>query len=102
MTARLDSVAIAARKRDLPDWTATDAGLQREFTFPSFAEAFGFMAAVAVVAERMDHHPDWSNSWNRVAVRLVSQDVGGVSERDFTLAARMSALYAGFSIPPAA
>lgn len=102
MTARLDSAGIAAKMRDLPGWTVTDAGLQREFVFPAFAQAFGFMAAVALVAERMDHHPDWSNTWNRVAVHLVSHDVGGLSERDFTLAARMSALYTGFSTPPAA
>ena len=76
-------------------WELRDGALHREFTFASFAEAFGFMAAVAVVAEAMDHHPDWSNSWNRVTVALSSHDVGAVTDRDVRLARRMSELAGG-------
>ncbi|MGB3410825.1 MAG: 4a-hydroxytetrahydrobiopterin dehydratase [Microthrixaceae bacterium] len=66
--------------------------LVREFKFNNFTGAFGFMAAVATVAERMGHHPDWSNSYNKVTVRLTTHDVGGVTSLDVELAHEMSAL----------
>lgn len=84
------------RLTDVPGWSIADAGLDRQFQFPDFATAFGFMAAAAVVAERMNHHPEWSNVYNRVTVRLTTHDVGGLSALDFDLAARMSDLAGGF------
>lgn len=72
-----------------PEWAFDEARggtLQREFRFPGFAEAFGFMAEVALVAEKMDHHPEWSNVYSRVAVTLTTHDAGGVTEKDFALA----------------
>ncbi len=81
---------------DLPGWAIDGDGIHRQFQFPDFATAFGFMAAVAVVAERMNHHPDWSNVYNRVTVRLTTHDVGGLSIYDFDLAARMSEIAGGF------
>jgi 4a-hydroxytetrahydrobiopterin dehydratase len=85
---------IARRLELLPrDWMLRDGKLHREFRFATFAEAFGFMTSVAIVAQELDHHPDWTNSYDRVAVSLSSHDVGGISERDFTLAERMQKLF---------
>jgi 4a-hydroxytetrahydrobiopterin dehydratase len=79
---------------DVPGWTLDDDALERTFTFPDFVTAFGFMASAAIVAEKMNHHPEWSNVYSKVVVRLSTHDVGGLSELDFELAARMSALAA--------
>ena len=70
-------------------WTLSDDGrsISRDFTFVDFAAAFGFMTRVALAAEKADHHPDWSNSWNRVSIRLTSHDAGGLTARDHALAA---------------
>jgi 4a-hydroxytetrahydrobiopterin dehydratase len=68
-------------------WIEVDGRLHRELVFADFAEAFAFMTRVAEVAERLDHHPDWSNSWNRVVIDLVSHDAGGLTDRDRALAA---------------
>lgn len=76
-------------------WTVVDGGLHREFEFADFVAAFGFMSSVALVAEKMDHHPDWSNSYNRVVVDLSSHDVGGITERDHELAGRINDLAGG-------
>lgn len=67
-------------------WTVEGEVLRKEFVFADFAEAFAFMTRVAVEAERLDHHPDWSNSWNRVVVELTSHDVGHLTDRDVRLA----------------
>ncbi|MEL6982606.1 MAG: 4a-hydroxytetrahydrobiopterin dehydratase [Actinomycetota bacterium] len=84
------------RLGDVPGWEIVGDGLERTFRFPDFAAAFGFMAASAVVAERLNHHPEWSNVYNRVTVRLTTHDAGGISAYDFDLAARMSDLAGGF------
>jgi len=73
-------------------WELVDGRLHREFEFADFSEAFGFMARVALLAERLDHHPDWSNSWNRVVIDLSSHDVGAITDRDRELAAAISAV----------
>ena len=73
-------------------WEVVDGKLHRELTFADFSEAFGFMARVALAAERADHHPDWSNSWNTVVIDLVSHDAGGLTDRDRALAEAISAL----------
>ncbi|MEZ5206642.1 MAG: 4a-hydroxytetrahydrobiopterin dehydratase [Acidimicrobiales bacterium] len=71
----------------LPDgWDVVDGKLHRTFTFADFSEAFGFMTRVALAAERLDHHPEWSNVWNRVTIDLISHDVGAITDRDVTLA----------------
>lgn len=83
---------IMTRLAAIPQWSLRDAALFREFRFDGFAEAFGFMASVAIVAQEMDHHPDWTNVFDRVTIRLSSHDVRGISERDFALAARIDRL----------
>ncbi len=65
---------------------AVDGRLHREFVFVDFAEAFAFMTRVAAEAERLGHHPDWSNAWNTVTIDLVSHDKGGLTDRDCRLA----------------
>jgi 4a-hydroxytetrahydrobiopterin dehydratase len=83
---RLAPEEIERRLAQLPKWALQEGKLHRELRFPSFVAAFGFMTRVALVAEKRDHHPDWSNSYDRVVIDLSSHDVGGVSARDFELA----------------
>jgi 4a-hydroxytetrahydrobiopterin dehydratase len=77
-----------------PGWEVVDGKLHRELAFADFSEAFAFMTRVALLAERADHHPDWSNSWNRVVIDLVSHDAGGLTDRDVALAAAINTLVA--------
>ena len=71
------------------DWSIVDGKLHRELEFASFREAFAFMTAVALEAEKLDHHPDWSNSWNRVVIDVVNHSAGGITDRCYTLAERI-------------
>ncbi|MBT8354839.1 MAG: 4a-hydroxytetrahydrobiopterin dehydratase [Desulfofustis sp.] len=73
----------------LSEWTAFDNSLKRVFSFRNFREAFGFMAEAALVAERKNHHPDWSNVYNRVTVQLTTHDAGGITTKDFDVARQM-------------
>ena len=91
--AKLRDEEVHARLAELPEWNLRDGKLFREFRFKDFVAAFGFMSRCALVAERMDHHPEWSNVYNRVSVSLVTHDCQGLSERDFALAQRMNELY---------
>jgi 4a-hydroxytetrahydrobiopterin dehydratase len=75
-------------------WSLQADKLHCELSFPDFVQAFGFMAKVALVAERMNHHPEWSNVYNRVVIDLTTHDAGGISELDFQLASHIDALYA--------
>jgi 4a-hydroxytetrahydrobiopterin dehydratase len=67
-------------------WTVVDGKLHRELEFHDFVEAFGFMSMVALLAEKANHHPDWSNTYNKVAVDLFSHDKGEITDRDTNLA----------------
>lgn len=84
------SEALAA----LPQWRPRADGLaiEREFKFRDFSEAFAFMARVALIAEKHDHHPEWSNVYNRVAITLTTHDAGGLSDRDVTMARAIDGL----------
>lgn len=81
-------------------WAETEDGLTREFRFEDFMNAFSFMTAVAAVAEAMDHHPDWCNSWNRVTITLLSHDVGRVTDRDRRLAEAIDQVALRFRTSP--
>jgi 4a-hydroxytetrahydrobiopterin dehydratase len=72
-----------------PGWTMVDGALHRELTFTDFVEAFGFMARVAIWAEKMNHHPEWSNVWNKVTIDLITHDLGTLSELDLELATKV-------------
>jgi 4a-hydroxytetrahydrobiopterin dehydratase len=71
-------------------WAVVDGKLHRELEFLDFVEAFGFIVMVAMLAEKADHHPDWSNSYNKVVLDLVSHDKGGITDRDHALAAAIN------------
>ncbi len=84
---KLTGAEVAARLSELPEWQIVDGKLRREFLFDDFVRAFGFMSSLALVAESRNHHPEWSNVYNRVVVEWNTHDVGGLSELDFELAA---------------
>ena len=88
MAGKLEGEARAKALGGLPGWKEAEGrdAITRTFTFKDFNEAFGFMSRVALAAERMDHHPEWFNVWNRVEVTLSTHDAGGLSERDLKLA----------------
>jgi len=88
---RLADADIAARLKTLPGWALEAGKLHKTFTFKDFVEAWSFMSAVALAAEAMGHHPEWSNVWNRVTVDLTTHDAGGITTLDFDLATRMEA-----------
>jgi 4a-hydroxytetrahydrobiopterin dehydratase len=83
---------ISALASSLPAWTVVNGKLHRDFRFADFVEAFGFMAKVALIAEAMGHHPEWSNVWNRVTIDLMTHDIGGLSNLDVDLATRIDAV----------
>lgn len=91
---RLSAAERAAALEELPDWALREDGLAitRRFTFADFNAAFGFMARVALIAEKLDHHPEWSNVWNRVDITLTTHDAGGLSVRDIAMARMIDAL----------
>ena len=93
MVAKLSPKQIATALQSLDEWTLTDGKLHREFKFPDFARAFGFMTSIAIEAQAMNHHPEWFNVYNTVRVWLVTHDAGGVSSKDVELAKRMSQFY---------
>lgn len=88
---RLSDAQVKARLADLPGWRLDGGKLARDFAFADFAAAFAFMTRVALLAERRNHHPEWHNVYNRVAIRLSTHDVGGVSDADFELARAIDA-----------
>ncbi len=83
---------VAARITQRPGWRLDQDKLHRLFEFGDFVEAFGFMSRIALLAEKMDHHPEWSNVYNRVEVRLTTHDAGGITDLDFELADHMDRL----------
>lgn len=90
--ARLSDGDIEEQLRSVPGWVVSEGALLQEFKFGNFVEAFGFMARVALLAERSDHHPDWTNVYNRVVIRLSTHEAGGITVRDFTLAQQIAQL----------
>ncbi len=86
MTTKLTEAEITAALPAVPGWTRNGDGIDRRYTFADFTHAFAFMARVALLAEKADHHPEWSNVWNKVDIRLTTHDAGGLSAKDFALA----------------
>ena len=86
--AKLDDEARAAELANLPDWEMVEGrdAIKKTFTFKNFNQAFGFMTRVALKAEKMDHHPEWFNVYNRVEVTLSTHDADGLTLRDIELA----------------
>lgn len=88
----MDEARIQAELATLPAWTREKNRIRRAWVFQDFRAAFAFMTQVAELAEQQDHHPDWSNSWNRVVIELTSHDAGRLTARDFRLARAIDAL----------
>jgi 4a-hydroxytetrahydrobiopterin dehydratase len=96
MVEQLNESERAAALDRLGEWDYDEArdALTRSFLFADFSEAFAFMARVALLAEKMDHHPEWSNVWNRVDMLLTTHDAGGLSRRDVAMAEAVDRLIA--------
>lgn len=92
MPEKLSDSDVATRLESVDDWVLENGKLRREFRFANFVEAFGFMTCAAIEAEKMNHHPEWFNVYNKVVVDLTTHDAGGISELDFRLAEIMNAL----------
>ena len=94
MIEQLDEDERAAALDALDEWDYDEArdAITRQFLFADFVEAFGFMTRVAILAEKADHHPEWSNVYNRVDILLTTHDAGGLSVRDVALAKAIDAL----------
>lgn len=92
--ARLTDAERGEALVGLPLWQLRADGLAitRDFAFADFNAAFGFMARVALIAEKLDHHPEWSNVWNRVSITLTTHDAGGLSARDVAMARAIDGL----------
>jgi 4a-hydroxytetrahydrobiopterin dehydratase len=91
-STKLDEKQLAEALAGLPSWSLAAGKLHREVKFPDFVRAFGFMTRVALVAEAMDHHPEWFNVYGTVRIDLTTHDCGGISDRDVALAKKIDAL----------
>jgi 4a-hydroxytetrahydrobiopterin dehydratase len=89
---KLTDVQISAAVAHLAGWSVKDGKLHREYKFANFAHAMGFMMTAAPGIERMDHHPEWANVYNRVTVDLVTHDAGGITDRDVKLAEMLESI----------
>lgn len=83
---KLTNSEIEAHLEGVAGWSVEDGKLHKQFQFETFVEAFGFMTSLALIAEKMNHHPEWFNVYNRVTIDLMTHDVGGISDVDFQLA----------------
>ena len=92
MNPLLKQSEIDEALKNLPGWEFTNNRLRAEFRFANFIQAFGFMASAALEAEKMNHHPDWLNSYSKVVVELSTHSAGGVTEKDTVLAQKFQAL----------
>ena len=88
----LDDATIEARLAALPGWELREGRLTTDLVFANFSEAFGFMARVALIAEKLDHHPEWSIVYNKVTIGIENHAAGGITELCFTFATEVAAL----------
>ncbi|HEX8678153.1 MAG TPA: 4a-hydroxytetrahydrobiopterin dehydratase [Segetibacter sp.] len=88
---KLSLEEINAGLNKLNSWSYKDNYIDKNFVFKDFNEAFGFMSRIALLSEKLQHHPDWSNVYNKVHIRLSTHDAGGITELDITMAAKIDA-----------
>ncbi len=93
MKALSEQEVVRFLKEKLKDWTIENNTITREFKFKTFVQAFSFMTAVALEAEKMNHHPDWSNSYNKVNISLTNHEANGITQLDFDLANKIDRLF---------
>ena len=89
---KLTSETIIDRVQNLNNWSLNNDAISKDYTFKNFIEAMQFINKVATIAEDLNHHPEWSNVYNKVSITLTTHDVGGISEKDFQLAKAIDAL----------
>jgi len=90
---KLSEQQISGELGKLHGWSVVNGNLHRVFEFKDFSQAFAFMTRVALAAEKMDHHPDWSNAWNKVTVDLSTHSAGGLTKHDFDLAGKIEEIH---------
>lgn len=90
--ALLNATEKQAALDSLPGWSIQNEKLHRDYQFPDFIHAFGFMATAAIAIEALEHHPEWSNVWNRVSIDLTTHDAGGLTSKDVLLANKLEAI----------
>jgi len=93
METQIKSTIAQQVKEKYPTWQIKNNSLYKEFTFKNFVEAFSFMTAVALEAEKMDHHPDWSNGYNKVTISRSTHSSGGITDNDFNLAGKIEKIF---------
>lgn len=91
---KLTTEQIEAGLKELPGWELKDGKLHRQLKLKNFVQAFGFMTQVAILAEQMDHHPEWFNVYSRVTIDLTTHEAGGLSQRDIELAQKINGILA--------
>ena len=89
---KLPEAIISVALGGLPGWTIVAGKLHREYQFPDFIHAFGFMATAAIAIEKRNHHPEWFNVYNKVTVDLTTHDAGGITQKDIDLAMMLEGL----------
>ena len=89
---KLSSEKISEELKNLPGWSIKDEKLHKDFEFESFNQAFGFMTRAAMEIEKMNHHPEWFNVYNKLSVDLMTHDAGGITENDIQLARILNSL----------
>jgi 4a-hydroxytetrahydrobiopterin dehydratase len=95
VVTKLGEKEVLAELEKLPGWSIAQGKLHRVFEFGDFRQAFAFMTGVALAAEAMNHHPDWSNSWNKVVIDLMTHSAGGLTKNDFELAGKIQQTFGG-------
>jgi len=86
MASLLDKDQVNYFLKRNPSWNINDKSIKKEFKFNNFIDAFGFISKVALLSEKMDHHPNWQNTYNKVTIALTTHDIGGITSNDITLA----------------
>jgi 4a-hydroxytetrahydrobiopterin dehydratase len=94
MATKMTAKEADSKLEELTGWKREDAKLVKKYEFPDFVHAFGFMATAAIAIEKMNHHPEWTNVYNKVSVELSTHDAGGITEKDFKLAALLDSIAA--------
>ncbi|MCJ8306783.1 MAG: 4a-hydroxytetrahydrobiopterin dehydratase [Nitrosopumilus sp.] len=89
---RLSQIDIDEQLKDLPGWSIVNEKLHKKFQFESFNQAFGFMTRAAMEIEKMNHHPEWFNVYNRITIELTTHDTGGITKNDVNLARILNSL----------
>ena len=89
---RLSNEDVEKKLKDLSGWSILNGKLHKEFTFETFNQAFGFMTRAAMEIEKMNHHPEWFNVYNRLTVELTTHDAGGITQNDINLARILNSL----------